>query len=143
LTIIDANILLNAYDAESPHQPAASLWLSKLLESGEAIGLPWISIWAFIRISTNHRIVRNPKPASECFAIVREWLAQPGVFPLNPGPLHAEILEKLAAEYGVTGPLLTDAALAALALEYGGKVASADQDFRRFPSVKWINPLGG
>jgi len=141
MTIIDANLLLYAYNADAPQQRKAAEWLAKLLESGEIICLPWVTIWAFIRITTNSRLWANPRPAREAFAIVREWLAQPGVVPLHPGPLHADILERIVIDYDAAGPLLTDAALAALAIEHGATLASADQDFSRFPDLKWVNPL--
>jgi uncharacterized protein len=141
MTIIDANLLLYAYNADAPQQRKAAEWLAKLLESGEIICLPWVTIWAFIRIATNSRLWANPRPAREVFAIVREWLAQPGVVPLHPGPLHADILERIVIDYGAAGPLLTDAALAALAIEHGATLASADQHFSRFPDLKWMNPL--
>jgi toxin-antitoxin system PIN domain toxin len=142
MTVIDANLLLYAYNADAPQQRAAARWLAKLLKSGETIGLPWVTVWAFIRISTNSRIWDNPRPSSEAFAIVGEWLAQPGVVPLHPGPLHAEILERLVSGCGAIGPLVTDAVLAALAMEHGALLASTDQDFRRFPDLRWLNPLG-
>jgi hypothetical protein len=141
MTIIDANLLLYAYNADAPQQRTAAKWLAKLLKSDETIALPWITVWAFIRISTNSRVWANPRPAKEAFEIVGEWLAQPGVVQLHPGPLHAEILEKLVSECGATGPLITDAVLAALAIEYGAILASTDQDFRRFPNLRWLNPL--
>ena len=141
MTIIDANLLLYAYNADAPQQKASARWLQGLLKSGEIIGLPWITIWAFIRISTNSRIWANPRSAGETFAIVGEWLRQPGVVPLHPGPLHAEILEKLVSDHGATGPLVTDAVLAALAMEHGALLAATDQDFGRFPELRWLNPL--
>lgn len=142
MTIIDANLLLFAYNADSPQQKASAQWLQKLLRSGQVIGLPWVTIWAFIRISTNSRIWENPRSPKEAFAIVADWLRQPGVVPLNPGPLHAEILEKLVRAHGATGPLVTDAVLAAIAIEHGALLASTDQDFNRFPELRWVNPLG-
>jgi toxin-antitoxin system PIN domain toxin len=142
MTVIDANVFLYAYNVDAPQQPAAAQWLAKLLESGEMVALPWVTIWAFIRISTNSRIWSNPRPAREAFAIIGEWLAQPGVVALNPGPLHAEILERLVSTHGAAGPLVTDAVIAALAMEHGALLASTDQDFRRFPDVRWLNPLG-
>lgn len=141
MTIVDANLLLYAYNADAPQQRMAAAWLAKLLKSGEIIALPWITVWAFVRIRTNPRIWANPRSASESFEVVREWLAQPGVISLNPGPLHAEILEKLVSEHGATGPRVTDAVLAALAIEHGALLASTDQDFRRFPDLRWLNPL--
>jgi len=141
LIIIDANLLLYAYDATAAEHPAASAWLNQLFDSGETIGLPWVVIWAFIRVSTNPRLLRTPVPLPEIFSLVAEWLNEPDIIVLNPGPRHAAILEKLVTDYGAVGPLVSDAVIAALAIEYGATVASTDQDFRRFPEVRWINPL--
>jgi hypothetical protein len=136
------NLLLYAYNADAPQQSAAARWLQELFESGETIALPWMTLWAFLRISTNSRIWENPRPAKEVFSLIREWLAQPAVVVVQPGPRHAEILEMLATKHGATGPLLTDAALAALAIENGAVLASTDQDFRRFTGLRWLDPLG-
>lgn len=141
MTILDANLLLYAYNADAPQQPAAARWLEELLRSGEGIALPWVTLWAFVRIATNSRIWSNPLSAHQAFAIIEEWIAQPGVIVLQPGPRHAEILKRLIIEFSVTGPLVTDAILAALALENGALLASTDQDFRRFPELRWTNPL--
>jgi uncharacterized protein len=141
MTILDANLLLYAYNEDAPQQRAASRWLSKLLGSGETIGLPWVTLWAFIRISTNSRIWASPRPAREAFALVGQWLAEPGVVALQPGPMHAKILEKLVTEHGAAGPLVTDAVMAALAMEYGAVLASTDRHFSRFPDLRWLNPL--
>lgn len=141
MTILDANLLLYAYNADAPQQQAAAQRLAKLLASGEKIGMPWVTLWSFLRIGTNPRIWANPRPAKEAFAIVGEWLAQPGVVPLHPGPLHAQILEKLVTGHLATGPLVTGAVPAALAIEHGAVLASTDQDFRRFPDLRLLNPL--
>ena len=141
MTLLDANILLYAYNADAPQQPSAARWLSELFESGESIALPWPTLWAFVRISTNSRIWTNPRPAKDAFALVRGWLEHPGVVVVAPGPRHAELLELLVTRYGASGPLLTDAVLAALAIENGASLASTDQDFRRFPELRWIDPL--
>jgi predicted nucleic acid-binding protein len=77
----------------------------------------------------------------EAFAIVTEWPAQPAVEPLNPGPLHASILERLVIEGRVSSALVTAAVLAALAIEYGAVLPSADQDFGRFKELRRVNPL--
>lgn len=141
MIILDANILLYAYDAASPQQAAAEKWLMDLLAADEPIALPWVTIWAFVRISTNSRLYSNPKSAADAISIIRTWLSQPGVTTLEPGPRHIRILEDLMDKYGASGPLVTDAVLAALGVENGATVASTDQDFRRFPAVRWVNPL--
>lgn len=95
-----------------------------------------------VRISTNSRIWSNPLHPKQAFAVIAEWIAQPLVVVLHPGPKHAELLERLVVKHNAAGALLTDAVLAALAIENGATLASTDQDFRRFPEVRWVNPLG-
>jgi len=141
VTVLDANILLYAYDADSPRQGAAAGWIEQLFGGPELIGIPWQTIWAFLRIRTNLRLVRNPVSPAESFQIVQEWLALPGVVLVQPGPRHAELLERLVIEHGAAGPLVTDAVLAALAIEHGAVLASTDRDFSRFPDLSWVNPL--
>ncbi len=140
MTILDANVLLYAYNADAPQHVAAATWLEGLWSGSDVIGLPWMTIWAFLRISTNPLVWPNPKSAQQAFGIVREWLAQPGVVIIHLGLRHAELLEKLVREHRATGPLVSDAALAALALENGAVLASTDRDFSRFPNVRWVNP---
>jgi hypothetical protein len=141
MTIIDANLLIYAYNQGSPHHHAAKKWLDALLSSDELIGLTWMTLWAFVRLSTGPRVLPRPFEPSEAFSVIREWIEQPGVAMLHPGPRHAELLERLVVETGARGSLVTDAALAALAIENGAVLASADHDFRRFAELRWVNPL--
>jgi toxin-antitoxin system PIN domain toxin len=141
VTLLDVNLLLSAYNSDAPQQSAAARWLSKLLASGETIALPWVTIWAFIRICTNPRARKNPLLVKEAFAIIDQWLTQPDVILLQPGPRHKEILEQLIEAHHASGPLVTDAVLAALAIENGALLASTDQDFSRFQELRWVNPL--
>jgi toxin-antitoxin system PIN domain toxin len=141
MTIVDANLLLYAYNADAPQHNAAARWLTKLFESQEIVGLPWLSVWAFLRICTNPRIWDNPLPAKEAFAIADEWLTMPDVLLLQPGRQHWVILQRLVTEDGATGPLVTDAVLAALAIENGAVLAPTDQDFAQFKDLRWVNPL--
>jgi toxin-antitoxin system PIN domain toxin len=141
MTVLDANLLIYAYNADAPQQKAAALWITELFESGETIGLPWMTVWAFIRICTNPRIWEHPRPVKDVFAIVSQWLAETGVVLLEPGPRHWELLQPLVTKHKAAGPLLTDAVLAAIAIEHGALLASTDQDFGRFQGLRWINPL--
>ena len=141
MTILDVNILLYAYNADAPQQAAAARWLGELLDSSETIALPWITIWGFIRISTNSRIWDRPKSADQAFSIIREWMEQPNVVVLNPGLRHCDILTTLVLNHQALGPMVTDAVLAALALENGAALASTDHDFRRFPDLRWVDPM--
>ena len=141
MTIIDLNLLLYASELHSPSQQAAAFWLKELFAGNDTIGLPWITLWAFVRLSTNSRVWPLPMPVAVAFRHVREWLAQPGVVILHPGPRHAELLERLVTEGHAAGALVSDAVLAALAIENGAVLASTDRDFSRFPNLRWVNPI--
>jgi toxin-antitoxin system PIN domain toxin len=139
--ILDANILLYAYNADASHHLNMRTWLEHRLDASDPIGIPWVTLWSFLRISTNPRLTRLALGTEEVFQAFRELLANPQVSVIEPGPRHAEILEQLVRHAGATGPRVTDAALAALAIEYGATLASTDRDFSRFPDLRWINPL--
>lgn len=141
MIILDANVVVYAYNEDAPQHAVARAWVEELFGGPETIGLPWVTLWAFLRIVTNPRLWPNPKSPQAAFHIVREWLAQPGVIIIHPGPRHAELLERLVTDYRAAGPLVSDAALAALALENGAALASTDRDFSRFPELSWVNPL--
>lgn len=141
MIVVDANILIYAYHADAPLHKAAARWLEDVLDGAEIIGLPWITLWAFLRISTNPRLWPNPKSAEDAFQVMQDLLAQPRVVIVGPEARHPELLQRLVVEHRASGPLLTDAVLAALALEHGATLASADQDFSRFTDLRWVNPL--
>jgi toxin-antitoxin system PIN domain toxin len=141
LTLIDANLVLYAFDLSSPHHRAAHRWLSATLSSPEPLALPWATILAFLRLSTDPRLLRRPLTIAEASATVSEWLALPNVSVPSPGDRHWAILSRLLTEGQVRGALVTDAHLAALAIEHGATIATVDRDFARFPGLRFFNPL--
>lgn len=138
--IVDANLLLYAVDQNSPHHQSASAWVESVMSGPKRIGLPWQTIGAFLRIVTHPRVTTNPLDSATAWGFVSEWLVQPQVWIPPAGERTAQILGRLLAD-GVTGNLIPDAQLAALAIEYGVPVASNDSDFARFPECRWFNPL--
>ena len=141
MIILDVNVLIYAYSADIAQHAKTALWLENRLAGTDLIGLPWQTTWGFIRISTHARLWPHPGTVKQVFGIVRSLLARPNVTAVNPGPRHAEILERLVADHQAAGSLVPDAALAALAFENGAELASCDQDFSRFTGLRWINPL--
>lgn len=139
--LVDANILLYAVDrTTAPHQ-AASEWLTGVLNGRRRVGLPWQSIGAFLRIVTHPRVTTNPLTGAEAWRFVSSWLdADPAWVPAAT-ERTAAVYGELAGTVPVTGNLVPDAMLAALALEHGLTVMSADTDFGRFPGLAWENPL--
>jgi uncharacterized protein len=139
--LVDANLLLYAVDAESPHNEAAATWLTDALNGDRRMAFPWQTIGAFCRIATHPRVAANPLTAKQAWEYVKQWLAASPAW-IPPESQHtAAILGRLMCTVQVTGNLIPDAQLAALAIEHGLTVYSADTDFARFPDVSWHNPL--
>jgi toxin-antitoxin system PIN domain toxin len=137
----DVNLLLYALDETSPLHSRARPWLEARLSGTEPVGFAWVVMLAFVRLSTRPQFFANPLAPAEAFAVVEGWLSQPCALVLHPTERHLAVLRGLVEPLGTAGNLTTDAHLAALAIEHGGEVCSADSDFARFRGLRWINPL--
>ncbi len=140
--IVDANILLYAADETSPVHAAARGWLEEALNGSRRVGLPWVSLTAFVRIATHPRATDRPLQPGGAWQIVEEWLDAPAAWVPEPGPGFRQILGGLVRNMHLRGNLVSDAVLAALAIEFGMAIVSADSDFARFNEVEWVNPVG-
>jgi toxin-antitoxin system PIN domain toxin len=140
MIVPDANLLLYSVNSKAPLHRRAKDWLELTFSGSETIGLSWGSLLAFLRVSTNP-IFPHPLPVDRAFDQIEHWLSQPTAAMVQPGPRHAWILRQLLAPLGTGGNLTSDAHLAALAIEHGAQLCSADSDFARFPGLKWTNPL--
>jgi len=141
--LIDANLLIYAINRDEPRHNQARRWLEKVLSGTEEAGLPWIVILAFLRITTRSGIMSKPLRDTEAIAYLDSWLQQPFVSILHPGDQHWPIFRNLLGTTGTAGNLTSDVHLAALAIEYGANLYSADYDFRRFSGITHVNPLEG
>jgi len=139
--IVDANVLLYAVDTSTPFHQSAKDWLESSLNEPARVGLPWASLLAFQRISTHPRASASPLSPRQAWSLVADWLAADTTWVPVPGQRHAEILHDLIVAGDLRGNLVTDAHLAALAIEHGVGVCSADSDFARFPQISWVNPV--
>ena len=141
MILVDANVLLHAYQPRSEHHQRCRIWIEQAFSGRGPVCLAWVTILAFIRISTNPRIFEQPLRAAEAVAAVSSWLERPSVSVLEAGERSWEILRHLLVEGQISGPLVMDAFLAALALENGATLCTTDRDFTRFPKLKLLNPV--
>jgi len=139
--VLDANILLYAYDSASSHHSKARAWVERVFSAAAPIGLPWQTVTAFLRIMTNPRLPGERFSTQEAVQVVDRWLEQPNIRLLAPGDDHWPLFRQMIVEGQASGPLITDAHLAALTIEYGGVLHTTDRDFARFPGLRWTNPL--
>jgi toxin-antitoxin system PIN domain toxin len=137
----DANLLLYAQDTLSKHHQAARRWWDDVLSGSDLVFLSWPVINAFIRIATNPRLHDRPLTTEESIEIVESWIAQPCVRIASPTENHWRLFQEQLKNSGATGNLISDAHLAALAIEHGCTLYSSDQDFAKFPGLHWKNPF--
>jgi toxin-antitoxin system PIN domain toxin len=139
--LVDANVLLYAEDKLSLQHEASRVWWDAQLSGSSPVCLCWIVISAFIRIASNARVFENPLSVAQAIKRVQSWLDQPCARLIEPTNSHWRVFQQMLTEGQALGNLVTDAYLAALAVQHGCELMSTDADFARFPRLKWSNPL--
>jgi toxin-antitoxin system PIN domain toxin len=139
----DVNLLLYAYDVESANHEKAAGWWTGCLSGTEAVGLAPAVLFGFVRVATSARVFKDPLTAIEAARHVTSWLNQPAAQVLGTDGAHVTQALGLLIDAGTAGNFVTDAQIAALALDHDAVVHTADTDFLRFPGLRWFNPLTG
>jgi uncharacterized protein len=139
--VVDANLLIYSYDTDSPNHKKSRAWVERIFSDVQPVGLPWQTVCAFLRVISNRKLPGSRLTVEQAAEIVEEWLAQPNVRIIVAGEEHWSILKRMMVEGLALGPLVSDAELVALTVEYGGVLYTADRDFARFPGLRWKNPL--
>jgi toxin-antitoxin system PIN domain toxin len=139
--VVDANLLIYSYDVSSVDHKKSVAWLEDVLSGTETVGLPWPCICAFVRVVTNRRLTRMRVDLNAALEAVEEWLQSSHVQILMPGDRHWPVFRRMVIQGQAPGPLVSDAEVAALTIEYGGVLHTADRGFARFPGLRWVNPL--
>lgn len=140
MRLVDANVLLHAVNTASSQHRRAHEWLDASLNGQEAVGFAWTVLLAFLRLATHRAIFPQPLTVGEAIGVVRDWLAQPTALLVEPGTRHIDVLSGLLTESGSAGNLVSDAHLAALAIEQDAVLVSFDADFGRFQGLRWEQP---
>ncbi len=141
MIVPDLNLLVHAYNDGAPFHDAARRWWEGLINGIERVGVPWVVATGFVRIMTHPRVVTSPVSTDEAVGHVGRWFQHAHLTPINPGPEHLTHLRRCLDAAGVGANLVTDAHIAALAIEYQAEVHSNDSDFGRFPGLRWRDPL--
>ncbi|HEX7740488.1 MAG TPA: type II toxin-antitoxin system VapC family toxin [Marmoricola sp.] len=140
MKLVDVNVLVYARDETSPHHRAAKHWLDHALSGDTSIGFPWLVLVGFIRLVTHPSVMASPLSPSEAMDTVESWLGARTAHVVRPGADHARLMRESLEAAGTGGNLTNDAHLAALAIEHRASVVSFDDDFDRFPGLRWERP---
>ena len=141
MILLDANLLIYAGVSSVPQHKQAREWLDEQLSGSARVGLPWLSLLAYLRITTNKRGFSHPQSVADAWRQVETWLQQPAVWIPEPTNEHVEVLGSLLSVAHAKSDMISDTHLAALAIEHGLILCSNDGDFSRFKKLRWINPL--
>jgi len=136
----DVNVLVHAHNSDSAVHERARRWWDGCLAGTEGVGLAWVTLLGFIRITTNRKILARPLPVKDVLDRIESWLELPHVHVPHPSDGHLSKLRQNLERLGTAGNLTTDAHLATLAMERGYVLYSTDTDFARFPGLRWSNP---
>ncbi len=140
MRIVDANVLLYAVNSASKYHQPSRRWLDGALSGSDTVGLTWVVLLAFIRLTTKEGLFPSPLRVDEAMGQVADWCQAPGAALVSPSVRHYDILGRLLDEVGAGGNLVNDAHLAALAIENRARIVSYDSDFGRFAGVHWDRP---
>ncbi len=140
MKIVDANVLLYAVNSASEHHHASRRWLDTALSGSDTVGLAWVPLLAFVRLTTKIGLFPSPLTTAQAMQQITEWLSAPGAVLVDPTPRHGYVLAGLLHGVGTGGNLVNDGHLAALALEHRATIVSYDSDFGRFDGITWKSP---
>ena len=140
MNLVDANVLLYADNEVAAHHQESRSWLIAALSGAESLLVPWQSVLAYLRVSTLPQIHHHPRSVEGALRFIRTVLDAPCVITGEPDHRHLDRVAALLSATGIGGNLMNDAHLAALALQYDAIVVSCDNDFSRFPGVRWEHP---
>ena len=141
MILADVNVLVYAHRQDLPQYDRFSVWFGEEVESGRSFALCDASLTGFLRIVTNGRIFTEPTPLEEALRSIEELRERPGAVHVNPGARHWEIFTGLCSGVGARANDIPDAYLAALAIESGSELVTADRGFGRFPGLRWSCPV--
>jgi uncharacterized protein len=143
MLLFDVNVLVYAHREDAVDHARYRGWLEAVLASDSAYGVSELVLSGFVRVVTHPKIFREPTPLEPALAFAAEVRDRPNAVAITPGPRHWEIFTRFCRECGVKGSLVSDAYLAALALESGCEWITTDRDYARFPGLTWRHPLAG
>jgi toxin-antitoxin system PIN domain toxin len=141
MILVDVNLLIYAVNQDSPDHHSAKSWLESANSGTETVGLPWIVLLAFLRLTTRPGIFQKPLSVDAAFDVVDAWLQQGTVTVPEPTVRHLQTMRDLILRWAPAGTLPQILTSRLWRFEHRAELCSTDNDFGRFNRLRWRNPL--
>ena len=141
MIFLDVNILLYAYRQDAKDHPSYKKFLQHVIDANEPYAIASVVFSGFLRIVTHPKVYAKPTPIRDALKFVSELRKPLSFMAGEPGPKHWGVFTELCEKLKVTGNLVPDAYLAAIAIEHGWELISTDKDFKRFPKLRLRHPI--
>lgn len=144
MLLFDTNILVYAANRDSVWHLSCRQRLEDALLGPSPVFLTWSICYEFLRVTTHPRVLQSPWGSWDTLRYVSDLLASPGFEVLTATPRHAAVLAQTLSELPeLRGNLVHDLHTAVLMREHGvSRICTRDADFRRFPFLTVVDPLG-
>lgn len=140
---IDVNVLLHACFTGSPEHAAAVRCIEDCRRAEGGLSVLSQVAAAFVRIATDSRVYPEPLTAAQAVAFLDSVLAGRAARIVHPGPGQWAMFTSMVANMALTRGDVTDAWLAAAAIDARADWYSFDRGFARFRGLRWIDPATG
>ena len=141
MVLPDVNVLVYAHREDALHHAGCREWVESMVNGDEAYGLSELVLSGFLRVVTHPKVFAKPSPLAAALEFTEQLRGRPNCVPVAPGRRHWDIFCGLCVEAGAKGNLVSDAYLAAMAIESGCEWVTTDRDFSRFKGLRWRHPL--
>jgi uncharacterized protein len=140
--LIDANVLIYAFRRDVDRHEEFRGWLKSAIAEEPVLGVSELVLSTVVRVTTHPRVFAQPSTVGEALTFAQFLLDQANAVRITPSRRHWSIFAGLCRQTEPRGNLVTDAYLAALAIDSGADWITTDRDFARFPGLRWRHPLG-
>jgi uncharacterized protein len=141
MILLDVNVLVDAFRADQPRHHDVRAWIDEVLAGDGAFGVPELVLSGFLRVMTHPRVFQEPEDVEDALAFTERLRELPHAIAVRPGPRHWPIFARLCRVTRAAGNTIPDAYIAAMAIEAGGELITADRGFARFPDLRWRDPV--
>ncbi|MFO0791031.1 MAG: type II toxin-antitoxin system VapC family toxin [Pirellulales bacterium] len=141
MDLLDVNVLVNAYRRDAPRHREFKDYLQSLVDGDEPFAIPAVVFSGFFGIVTHSRIFTPPSTFSDALLFAQQLKDQLHCLVLVPGESHWDVFTNLCVKGAARGGLVSDAYLAAMAIEVGAELVTDNRGFGRWPGLRWRHPI--